>query len=110
MLVMLVSTTVSAKTVDDILSTIQKPNSVTDDGGIGDIAATIIGVINIVAVVVAVVILLVLGIKYMMGSASEKAEYKKSMIPYLVGAFIIFAAPTLVNVIVTLSRNVSASE
>ena len=33
----------------------------------------------------------------MMGSASEKAEYKKTMIPYIVGAVLIFAASTLAN-------------
>ena len=35
----------------------------------------------------------------MMGSASEKAEYKKTMIPYLVGAILIFAASTIANVV-----------
>ena len=107
MLVMLVSTTVNASTtVNDVLGAITSGGStVQNTGGITDIAKTIIGIVNIVAVVVAVVILLILGIKYMMGSASEKAEYKKSMIPYLIGAFIIFAAPTLVNVIVNLAGN-----
>ena len=47
-----------------------------------DIGNKIIGVITTVGVVVAVIILLILGIKYMLGSASEKAEYKKTMIPY----------------------------
>lgn len=59
----------------------------------------IVGMIQTVGVIVAVVIVLVLGIKYMMGSASEKAEYKKTMIPYLVGAVLLFAGSTIVNVI-----------
>ncbi len=106
MLVMLVSTTANATTVNTVLEGILNgDNSVENAGGITTVAQTIIGIVNIVAVVVAVVILLVLGIKYMMGSASEKAEYKKSMIPYLIGAFIIFAAPTLVNIIVSLAGN-----
>ena len=33
----------------------------------------------------------------MMGSAEEKAEYKKTMIPYLVGAILVFAASTIAN-------------
>lgn len=52
-----------------------------------------------VGIVVAVVILLILGIKYMIGSAEEKAEYKKTMIPYIVGAILIFASTTIVNVV-----------
>ena len=48
------------------------------------------------------IILVVLGIKYMMGSAEEKAEYKKTMIPYVVGAILIFLAPMIANMIYTL--------
>ncbi len=60
---------------------------------------SIIAVVRVVGVIVAVVILLVLGIKYMMGSAEEKADYKKSMIPYIVGAILIFASTTIVGVV-----------
>lgn len=68
----------------------------------------IIGIITTVGVVVAVVILLVLGIKYMMGSASEKAEYKKTMIPYLVGAVLIFGASAITKVVVSLGAGIQA--
>ena len=57
-----------------------------------------------VGIVVAVVILLILGIKYMIGSAEEKAEYKKTMIPYLVGAILIFASTTIVNVVYNMAN------
>ena len=43
----------------------------------------IVGILQTVGVVLSVIVLVVLGIKYMMGSAEEKAEYKKTMIPYL---------------------------
>ena len=59
----------------------------------------IIGILQTVGVVLSVVILIILGIKYMMGSAEEKAEYKKTMIPYLMGAAFIFLAPTIANAI-----------
>lgn len=59
----------------------------------------IMGILQVVGVVIAVVVLIILGIKYMMGSASEKAEYKKTMIPYVVGAILIFASTTIANVI-----------
>ena len=48
------------------------------------------------------------GIKYMMGSASEKAEYKKTMIPYLVGAILIFGASAITKVVVQLGSGISA--
>lgn len=77
-------------------------------GSVANIGNQIIGIITTVGVVVAVIILLVLGIKYMMGSASEKAEYKKTMIPYLVGAILIFGASAITKVVVNLASNIKA--
>lgn len=62
---------------------------------IKDLGNKIIGILQTVGIVLSVVILIILGIKYMMGSAEEKAEYKKTMIPFIVGAIVIMAAPTL---------------
>ena len=67
----------------------------------------IVTIIQVVGIVIAVIVLLVIGIKYMMGSSSEKAEYKKTMIPYIVGAVLIFAGTSLVRVIYSLSTSVS---
>lgn len=66
---------------------------------IQDAGQKVMGVLQTVGVVIAVVILIIIGIKYMMGSASEKAEYKKTMIPYIVGAVLIFAASTIANIV-----------
>ena len=45
---------------------------------------------------------MVIGIKYMTGSISERAEYKKTMIPYIVGALIFFALTQLLSLIIEL--------
>ena len=66
-------------------------------GDITKVGNKIMGILQVVGVLIAVIILMVLGIKYMMGSAEEKAEYKKTMIPYIVGAILIFAAATIAN-------------
>lgn len=66
---------------------------------IGNVGNSIVGILQTVGIVLSVVVLIVLGIKYMMGSAEEKADYKKSMIPYLVGAILIFAASALAQVV-----------
>ena len=66
---------------------------------ITDVGNKLIGIFQTVGIVISVLILIVLGIKYMMGSAEEKAEYKKTMIPYLIGAVCIFAASTLANIV-----------
>ncbi len=66
---------------------------------IAEFGGKVADILTTAGIVVAVIVLLVLGIKYMMGSASEKAEYKKTMIPYLVGAILILGASTIVKAI-----------
>lgn len=62
-------------------------------------ANAVIGVIKTVGIILSVLILVILGIKFMIGSVEEKAEYKKTMIPYLIGAIMIYAIPQLVQII-----------
>ena len=81
------------------IDTLMGTESNVDTTGVNAIGKSIINVLSTVGIVVAVVILMVLGIKYMMGSAEEKAEYKKTMIPYLVGAVLIFGASSIANII-----------
>ena len=49
---------------------------------VAGLGKSIVGIMQVVGVVVAVVVILVIGIKYLIGSAEERAEYKKTMIPY----------------------------
>lgn len=63
------------------------------------LGSDLVGILQTVGVVMAVVIIIVLGIKYMMGSAEEKSEYKKSMMPYIIGAALIFAGSVFANII-----------
>lgn len=70
-----------------------------------ELGTKIIGALKGIGTIVAVAILIVIGIKYMMGSAEEKAEYKKVMIPYIIGAVLIFAAPYIAGAIYNFSKN-----
>ena len=45
--------------------------------------------------ILSVIVLVVMGIKYMMTSVEEKATFKKSMIPYIIGVAILFAGTYL---------------
>ena len=71
-----------------------------------DLGKKIVGIVQTVGSVVAVVVLVVLGIKYMMGSTEEKAEYKKTLLPYVIGAVLIFAASNLASVIYNMAKGV----
>ena len=94
------TTVVSASGIDAAnLANQLKGNTSAAQGDVMNIGNQIIGIITTVGVVVAVVILLVLGIKYMMGSASEKAEYKKTIIPYIIGIALLLSSSTIVKII-----------
>lgn len=69
----------------------------------------ILGVVQGVGIGVAVIILVVVGIRYMMGSAEEKAEYKKTMIPYVVGAVLIGGATTIANAVYNFGKTMSGT-
>lgn len=81
------------------------------DIGDGDIdvvtskAGIVFDVITTVGIVTAVITLLIIGIKYMIGSVEEKAEYKKTMIPYIIGIVMIGG----ISVILRLISNVVAN-
>ena len=60
---------------------------------------TIIEVVRIVGVIVAIIGLIAIGIKFMAGSVEQRAEYKKTMIPYLIGCIMIFVITTIIGVI-----------
>ena len=66
---------------------------------IQNVGNSVIGILQVVGIVLSVIVLIILGIKYMMGSAEEKAEYKKTMIPYLIGAILVFAASAIAGII-----------
>ena len=80
-----------------------------DTSGISGVGANIVKIITTIGIIVAVIVLLILGIKYMMGSASEKAEYKKTMIPYLVGAVLIFGASAIAKAVIAMSESIAGT-
>ena len=70
---------------------------------------TIGGKIIVVGIVVAIAVVLIIGIKYMTGSVEQKAEYKKVMIPYIIGAVLLVAGTSIVKVIFnTINSNAAA--
>lgn len=71
------------------------------------VAGKIIGFIRNIAVAAAVIIIMVLGVKYMLGSVEQKAEYKKSMIPLIVGILLVAAASQLAKMLFNMFSGVS---
>ena len=80
-----------------------KPSLTTDDYKTAtEKTVPIVNAITTVGMVVSVVMAVVLGIKYMLGSAEQKADYKNTMMPVIIGVILIFFASVVVRVIVTI--------
>lgn len=68
-------------------------------GAVVGIGNVIVWIVRTVGEAISVLMLLIIGIKYVMGSVEERAEYKQSMGPYIIGAILIFSGSALVDVI-----------
>ena len=66
-------------------------------------AGQILAYIRNIAVIAGVIIITILGVKYMTGSLEEKAEYKKSFIPLIVGIIVIMAATAIATTIFSIA-------
>lgn len=79
-----------------------KPSSISSVSGatkLGDIGNNIIGAVQVIGSISSVIALILIGIKYVMGSVEEKAEYKQTLKPYLIGAFMVFGITNLLVII-----------
>ena len=66
---------------------------------ITDKAGVILGAVRNIGVVVSVIMLMLIGIKYMFGSVEEKADYKTSLGPYLIGFVLMMSTTAIVTFI-----------
>lgn len=83
-----------------------KPSSTGSEAKLKNKAGVILGVLNVLGVTVSVITLMLVGIKYMFGSIEEKAEYKKTMIMYLIGAALTFGITTIPNILYRMAQNI----
>lgn len=76
-----------------------KPPEIGNAGKVATIGNTIIGGIQFVGSIVSVIVLIIIGIRFMVGSAEQRAEYKEAMRPYIIGAIMLFSISNLLGII-----------
>lgn len=64
----------------------------------------VVKVVSTIGIVVSVIVLIALGIKYMLGSVEERAEYKKTLLPYIIGAVLVFSASTIAQIVYDIAK------
>ena len=97
---------------DNVLNDITDyiPNvSTTNETKITDKISIVLTIITNIGMILAVIVPAVLGVKYMIGTVEEKAVYKEKMVPYLIGALLLFGICTIVKVLQQLGENINQS-
>ena len=84
-----------------------KPGSPTDYDQVTNKVAPIVIFLRTIGVIVAIAGISIIGIKYMLGSTEQRAGYKKSLIPYVIGTIMIVGLVTVLSIIIELSKKVN---
>lgn len=81
--------------------------TVIDENAMHGTSNYIFNILFAIAVVLAVAIGMVIGIQFMMGSADEKAKIKETLVPYVVGVFIVFSAFTIWKIAINIGNDIT---
>lgn len=68
-----------------------------DTAKLTSLAGSILGWVRNIAAVISVVLIAILGVKFMIGSTEERAEYKKSFLPLIIGIVVVLSATVLAD-------------
>lgn len=69
------------------------------DSKLLEIGNKIIGPIQVIGSLVSVIAIIIIGIKYMLGSVEEKAQYKETLGPYFLGAVFVFGITNVLSIV-----------
>ena len=69
---------------------------------------SLLGFLQTAGSIIAVVTILIIGIKYMSASTDERAEYKRNMVPYLVGAILVFSTVNIVQIVYNFMEGINS--
>lgn len=84
-----------ASDVNSVISMTDGGNQMSNE--VGNVAATVINWIWGISIIIAIIVVMVIGIKFIIGGTQEKAEYKKSLLPVVVGVVLVVFATTIVK-------------
>lgn len=77
-----------------------------EDAKLNEIGNKIIGPIEVIGSLVSVIAIIIIGIRYMLGSVEEKAQYKETLGPYLLGAVFVFAITNILTIVYNIAISI----
>ena len=75
-----------------------------------ELGNVILGWIQIIGTYIAIAGLMIIGIKYAIGSVDERAQYRKSMLPWVIGLIVLASAANITNALYKGLKTESSSE
>ena len=69
-----------------------------------EMAGKVLGIVRNCGIIIAVIALSIIGLKYMLSSLEEKANYKENMIPYIAGCAILIMCTTIPSIIYSIMK------
>lgn len=100
LMIIMLSKSVLAVTIGDYAFNTDDSGANTSD--VQRISNKVLGVIQWVSILLGVIVIAVIGIKFMMGSVEEKSQYKKSMIPLVIGIIVVMGTTTITKTLFNL--------
>lgn len=77
-----------------------------DDDTVAKYAGPIYNILFGIAIIVSVITLMIIGLKFIVGSAQEKAEYKQHLVPVVIGICVIAFLFTILGALSSLSGSI----
>ena len=94
LILLIFSTTTYVQADIDIKPDEYKPEKITAQEG-----GKILRIIRNCGAIASIVVMSIIGLKYMLASLDEKANYKENMIPYIVGCALLATCTTIPSII-----------
>ena len=88
--------------LDKFTGNIPESNKIAKEG-VTNITSTVLNIVRYAGSGIALIMLTFIFIKYMLSAASERAELKKNLIPFTIGAVVLFAASNIVGLMKTVT-------
>lgn len=107
------STNVYASGLDNVITAGDKfisqrdKSSVIDEQALSNTSTTIYNILFTIAVVLALGVGMVIGIQFIVASVDEKAKIKETLVPYVIGVFIVFATFTIWKIAIEVGNKIS---
>ncbi len=104
------ASTSSTESIEDLISDadsfVEKGSIKYEDANLQKLSTTLYNMLLSVGVAIALIVGIIIGIKYMMASVEEKANYKQMLVPYFVGCIVVFGAFGIWKLVVSIIESV----